>query len=199
MIEDVSFAVLAGGRSSRMGTDKKLLRWRGGTFLKAALNCGADFSDRIVSLATNGNDALERELRRDGICVVRDARADVGPLEGIGRVLRAAKNDACFVVATDMPFLQRDLVAKMVGRYSGKGNLVLMNGGRREPLLSIYCRECIPGIERLIGENRLRPAFLFDEIRTEYISLEELGFGSEQVRNINSAEEYRQITGEISE
>lgn len=179
---NLAYGVLAGGKSTRMGADKAQLMLNGRTFLEAVLDAGGDLRERIVSVA--------EDIPIPNVTIVRDERADIGPLEGMRQILLRAEAPACLIVATDMPYLTRAFVNALAARYSGSGNLVLTNGGRNEPMCSIYCRECAPVIEELQSAGRMRPAFLFDRVPTEYVSIGELGFSPDLVRNINTAEEY---------
>src|SRR5215218_10460486 len=87
--------VLAGGRSSRMGTPKAWLEWHGSTLLRRV--CG------IVARGAGGPVVVVRapaqELPElpDGVRVVEDAREGRGPLQGLLAELRAVDADVAFV------------------------------------------------------------------------------------------------------
>lgn len=193
-IGNIAFGVLAGGRSSRMGTDKAALPFYGGrTFLETVLDAGNAFEERIVSLSAEAERSTETALHEAGIQVVRDEISGTGPLEGIRQILLHTEKIACLITATDMPFLTADFLKKLAGLYGGSGNLALTLRGRPEPLCSIYGRACIPEIDALREQSLRRPALLFDRIQTVYVPLEETGFGEAVIRNINDAGEYRTI------
>ncbi len=174
-----------------MGRDKAGLLLDGKTFLERVLEAGEDFSERLVSLRTDG---VLPPLPAD-VTVVRDENEDAGPLEGIRQLLRCAEKPACLVVAADLPRITAALTGALASCYPGSGNLVLTCGGKREPLCSIYARECLPVIVELQAQGLARPAFLFERVPTQYLALETLGFSVQAIRNINCPEDYRALGG----
>ena len=190
-----AFGILAGGSSRRMGTDKARLLLNGRTFLDILLDAGSFSPCRIVSLSAEADKEYAEALRCRGVLVVCDELADIGPLEGIRRILQAAEGP-CLIVAADMPFLQADLLRLLAERYSGKGNLVLTCKDLPEPMCGIYGNECLPVIDELQKNGFRRPALLFDAVHTEYVAIEELGFADDMIRNINSPGEYRAACAE---
>ncbi len=188
-----AFGVLAGGKSSRMGTDKAQLRIGDRTFLQHILEAGRAFPERIVSFAAECDPALIEELYAANVGTCADEYVDNGPIEGIRQILRRMDGGACLITATDMPRLTGDLLRAIADQYSGSGNLAITVGGRIEPLLSIYCRECIPEIDALRDQGRRRPILLFERIPTEYIALEELGYSADLISNINSPDDYKKM------
>lgn len=92
--------LLAGGRSSRMGTDKALLPWREGTLLThmRALLLTAGASEVIVS----GD--------RPDIGGVPDATPDTGPMGALAQLAPRLRDGAWIVVPVDMPLLSADLL-----------------------------------------------------------------------------------------
>ena len=187
----LSFGVLAGGKSRRMGADKAWLTLRGRSFLETVLDAGSGFSERLVSLSADAEPFII-----EGVKLVRDESADCGPLEGIRQLLRACTKDACLVTATDMPFLSADFLAALAARYPGSGNLALTLNGKFEPLCSIYARACLPEIDRLRAESRAKPSLLFGRVPTVTVRFEDMGFPERVLWNINRAEEYRAILEE---
>jgi molybdenum cofactor guanylyltransferase len=158
--------VLAGGRSTRMGTPKAALEWHGSTLLR-----------RIVAIVARGVDgpvvvvrAPGQELPAlpDSVEVVEDAREGRGPLQGLAAGLRAVADHAevAFASSTDAPLLHPAFVRRVVGALTDDVDVVLPRaGGYPHPLAAAYRTTLLPVVERLLAADRLRPAFLFDECR----------------------------------
>src|SRR5918997_1110761 len=95
--------VLAGGRSSRMGTPKAWLDWHGTTLLRRTCGIVARGADGpVVVVKAPGQ---ELPPLPDGVRVVEDAREGRGPLQGILAGLEAVDGELAFAASTDMPFL----------------------------------------------------------------------------------------------
>ena len=158
--------VLAGGRSSRMGTPKAALEWHGSTLLR-----------RIVGLVERGVDGPVVVVRAPGqelpalpasVEVVEDAREGRGPLQGLAAGLAAldGKAEAAYASSTDAPLLHPAFVRRIVGALDADVDVVVPRaGGFPHPLAAAYRTSLRPLVERLLAADRLRPAFLFDECR----------------------------------
>jgi molybdopterin-guanine dinucleotide biosynthesis protein A len=156
--------VLAGGRSSRMGTPKAALEWHGSTLLRRTVG--------IISRVTGGPVVVVRArgqilpaLPAD-VDFVDDPREGMGPVQGLaaGLAAIAARAEIAFVCSTDMPFLHPAFVRRVL-RAAGEGADVGLPiaRGYPQPLAAAYRTTLAPVAERLVKEGRLRPAFLFDE------------------------------------
>jgi molybdopterin-guanine dinucleotide biosynthesis protein A len=157
--------VLAGGRSSRMGTPKSALEWHGSTLLGRTVG--------IVARATGGPVVVVRAAGQDlpdlprGTVVVDDPREGKGPVQGIAAGLAALTGQAeiAFVSSTDMPFLHPAFIRLVlrVLQEERKDVALPVARGYPQPLAAGYRTSLAATAERLVKEDRLRPAFLFDE------------------------------------
>jgi molybdenum cofactor guanylyltransferase len=160
--------VLAGGRSSRMGTPKSALEWHGSTLLRRTVG--------VVARATGGPVVVVRAAGQDlpdlppGTVVVDDPRPGQGPVQGIAAGLAAVAvlephAETAFVSATDLPFLHPvfvRLVLRVLGEEHADVALPVARG-YPQPLAAGYRTSLAATAERLVSAGRLRPAFLFDE------------------------------------
>ena len=162
--------VLAGGRSSRMGTAKAALEWHGSTLLRRTVG--------IVARATNGPVVVVRAVGQDlpelpeGTVVADDPREGKSPVQGIAAGLAALSGHAevAFVSSTDMPFLHPAFIRRVLGvAVQGTGTDVVLPVARgyKQPLAAAYRVSLAETAERLVIQDRLRPAFLFGECRVE--------------------------------
>src|ERR1051326_3836877 len=93
--------VLAGGKSTRMGTDKALLDWHGRTLLDHMLELLRGVLDQVQVV---GRDQLPDHL------------PGLGPLSGIATALKATSTDANVIVAVDLPHLTKDFIKYLRSR-----------------------------------------------------------------------------------
>src|ERR1700735_2281427 len=162
--------VLAGGRSSRMGTPKAALEWHGSTLLYRTVG--------IVARATGGPVVVVRASAQElpdlpkGTRVIDDSRPGKGPVQGIAAGLAALEGhaEAAFISSTDMPFLHPAFircVLRVVDEREETDVALPVARGYPQPLAAAYRVRLAPRAERLVKEDRLRPAFLFDECAVE--------------------------------
>ncbi len=169
--------MLAGGRSSRMGTSKAALEWHGSTLLVrtvgvVARGCGGP----VVVVRAHGQ---ELPALPEDTVVVDDAREGKGPVQGIAAGLGALRGraDVAFVCSTDMPFLHPAFIRHVLGVLGdseGTGVALPVARGFKQPLAAAYRVSLADAAERLVKEDRLRPAFLFDECVVEQLDDEAL-------------------------
>ncbi len=155
-----SGAVLAGGRSSRMGRDKASILVGGERLLLRQLRLLAEAgcSDRLVSLgATAPGPALK--LVPDNVRIVADRSADSGPLAGLERVLTEARHELVLVLAVDLPGLDAGFLRALLADARPGVGVVPSRNGQHEPLVAVYPRaaaaEALARLGR--GEFALRP------------------------------------------
>jgi molybdenum cofactor guanylyltransferase len=158
--------VLAGGRSSRMGTPKAALEWHGSTLLRRVTGLvGRAVDGPVVVVRAPGQELPELG---EGIDVVEDAREGRGPLQGLAAGLGALRGRAevAYASSTDVPLLHPRFVQRVLAVFGDDVDVVLPHvGGFRHPLAAAYRVELVDAVERLIAEDRMKPAFLFDECR----------------------------------
>jgi molybdenum cofactor guanylyltransferase len=158
--------VLAGGRSSRMGTSKAALEWHGSTLLRHVVGVvGRSLDGPVVVVRAPGQVLPELP---EGVEVVEDAREGYGPLQGLAAGLAVVRDraDAAYASATDVPLLHPRFIRRVLSALDDDIDVVLPDvGGFRHPLAAVYRTELVDVVERLIAEDRMRPAFLFESCR----------------------------------
>jgi molybdopterin-guanine dinucleotide biosynthesis protein A len=103
---------------------------------------------------------------------------------------------SAFVTACDVPLLKPAFVRRMLELSAGHEIAVPHVGGFDQPLAAVYHLSVLPHVETLLAADRLRPAYLFDRVRTRRVTAEELtGVDPElqSLANVNSPEDYRAI------
>jgi molybdopterin-guanine dinucleotide biosynthesis protein A len=163
---DAAGIVLAGGRSSRMGTPKAGLEWHGSTLLRRIAGIVARGVEGPVVVVRAPGQALP--ALPPGVEVVEDAREGRGPLQGLaaGLAAVAATAEIAYASSTDVPLLHPRFVRHVVAALDDGVDVVLPQvGGFPHPLAAAYRTALLPEIERLIAEDRMRPAFLYEACR----------------------------------
>jgi molybdenum cofactor guanylyltransferase len=156
--------VLAGGRSSRMGTPKAALEWHGSTLLRRTAGILARVADGPVVVVRAPGQALP--ALPPAVEVVDDPREGLGPVQGLaaGLAAVAGRAEIAFVCSTDLPFLHPAFARRVLRAAADGADVGLpVARGYPQPLAAAYRTGLAPVAERLVREQRLRPAFLFDE------------------------------------
>jgi molybdenum cofactor guanylyltransferase len=193
--------VLAGGRSSRMGTPKAALEWHGSTLLRRTVGILARVTDGpVVVVRAPGQDLPPLPPATE---VVDDPQEGLGPVQGLAAGLAAVADRAevAFVSSTDMPFLHPAFVRRVLRAAQEGADVGLpVARGYPQPLAAAYRTALATVAERLVAEQRLRPAFLFDECAVTRLDeaalradpvLAALDPGLDSVVNVNSPADYR--------
>lgn len=183
--------VLCGGKSTRMGTPKALLPFGPETMLQRVVRILHDVVSPIIVVS-----AVDQPLPKlpGDVILTRDEREGRGPLEGLCAGLRALPTDvdAAYVTSCDVPLLEPGFIRQMLGYADGQDIAVMEIDGFTHPLSAVYRRTVLPHVEELLANNRLRPAFLFDAVRTRRVRADQITADPElrTLRNLNTREDY---------
>jgi molybdopterin-guanine dinucleotide biosynthesis protein A len=165
----VSGIVLAGGQSSRLGTDKSFVNVNGQSLIEQIVAKLARLSDDVIIVTNSPEKYHHLEVR-----VVGDIYPGKGALGGIYSGLRAAANTHSLVVACDMPFLDLNLLRYMILLARGHDVVIPRVGGFPEPLHAIYSKSCLEPIDRLLARGGLKIIDFFPEVRVRYVEEDEV-------------------------
>ena len=160
----VSGIVLAGGQSSRLGTDKSFVNMNGQPLIEQIVAKLARLSDDVI-IVTNSPEKYDHLEAR----LVGDIYPGKGALGGIYSGLRAVANAQSLVVACDMPFLDLNLLRYMILLARGHDVVIPRIGGFPEPLHAIYSKICLEPIDRLLTRKELKIIDFFSEVRVRYV------------------------------
>ena len=154
-IEEMSAVILAGGRSSRMGTDKARLRLGEKTLLELMVEKVRRLG--ITEIVVSG--CTECPL---GTMYVPDQIPGRGPLSGIHAGLSAIRHWSALVLPVDMPLIPEDTLKLLIGAHGSLPITVLTLNERPEPLVAVYDACLVPDCERILKEEKTSPRRLFD-------------------------------------
>ncbi|HEY8601613.1 MAG TPA: molybdenum cofactor guanylyltransferase [Thermomicrobiales bacterium] len=167
----LSAAILAGGQSKRMGTDKARLRLTpdGPMLIELVLSAVRSVADDILLVA---NDDRLADL---GLRTVSDIYPEAGALGGIYSAVASAAHEHCLVVACDMPFLSPILLRAMAAvprDYDLLAPYLIVGENRQgdstgvyETLHAIYGRATLPAIREQLEYRRYRVIGFFPQVR----------------------------------
>lgn len=198
--------VLAGGRSSRMGTPKWDLDWHGTSLVyRMAALLKRSVAGQVVVVGAPGQHLGELP---EGVEVVHDPTEGLGPLQGLAAGLTAVSDSRtiAFVCSVDLPFLHPVFVRQVLAGMDEVDVALPVVHGYRQPLAAGYRTELGERIAGLLAQGARTPGELFDQVKVRQLSAEDLLADPdvarldpklESVRNLNTPEEYEQALSEM--
>jgi molybdenum cofactor guanylyltransferase len=188
MHADVTGFVLAGGKSSRMGANKALLRLNSATLLERTVGIVAQVCERVVI-------GGQRELYGTfGECV-EDVYPNCGPLAGIHAALMNSQTPHSLISAVDTPFLSTEFLDYLIDRALKSSAIVTAPriAGKVQPLCAVFSRDFLPLAEAALKSGRYKVEASFPPEQTLILSEADLaGFeiGAEMFENLNTPEDF---------
>jgi molybdopterin-guanine dinucleotide biosynthesis protein A len=162
-------AVLAGGRSTRMGANKALLEFGGSRLIDRLVHTLRPLFQEVLIIA-NDPDAYAHL----GVPVWPDRIPDSGSLGGIYSALFHSTSPQTFCIACDMPFPSRAVIAHLRDLGPGYDIVVPRTADGYQPLHAVYGKACLPHMEALIRARRLKIDGVFPSVRLRAVEEDEL-------------------------
>jgi molybdopterin-guanine dinucleotide biosynthesis protein A len=160
-------AILAGGKSSRMGQDKALLEWRGKPLIQSVAEVLLSVCDKVRIIADRGSrfSFLNLEVYPDEI----SGKGGKGPLGGIYTALQVSDSEKIFCVGCDMPFLDKKTIQGMLD-MSGEFDVVVpYSNGDFHPLHAVYSQSCREPIKKILLSGPYHITGFFDQVRVKIV------------------------------
>jgi molybdopterin-guanine dinucleotide biosynthesis protein A len=187
-IEKITGVILAGGKNSRMGSDKGLLDVGGKKIIERIIEELKQAVEEII-IISNGDkyDYL-------GYKIYSDIIKDCGPMGGIHTALTYSITERNLIISCDMPFVSKNIL-KAIIEYSDKCEIAIPehDNGTMEPLCAIYSKSCIGKFEKLLkkGEFKLKNSLKYFIVNK--INFTQKKLSGNEFLNINTPEEYQTI------
>lgn len=167
--------ILAGGKSSRMGTNKALLKINGKTIVEILISKMQElFTETII--VTNSIEEYKFIVecgRYKKVRIIRDIVPDMGSLSGLHSGLVDSKSKYNFIVACDMPFINQDVILYMLEESKGYDVVIAERNSRLQPFCAVYSKNCIKPIKDEVLKNNLRVRDFFKYVKVKVITEKE--------------------------
>lgn len=184
----ISGFILAGGKSSRMGTDKALLLVQDEPMLQRMVRLLVPFCKTI---AISGN---KPEYNDFNIEQVADLYSGCGPISGIISTLKHSSTEWNLLVSVDVPFINEAFLLNLIAHIGNYDCIIAEHEGRVEPLMGLYNRQMIPVVEQMISQRDYKLMRLLDQFNVRYVNCDNLIKQFPRLFvNINLPEDYNSI------
>ncbi len=195
-IRGVTGVILAGGQSSRMGSNKALLPFQGGRFIEAIYRRFSELFPEVLLVTNNPEQYAFLPCRK-----VADLYAGMGALAGLHSGLRHAATPHIFVAACDMPWLNSALIRRLAGLRDTADVVIPHGENGLEPLHAVYCKQCLGPMEKSLAADRRRIVSFFPRVRVRQLQQEQVAAidpDFDSFRNVNTPADYYRLRAEYS-
>ena len=187
---NITGIILAGGKSTRMGTDKGFIKLNGVTFIEHVIASMHAFVNDIIIVSNNP------DYDTFGYTRIDDLIEDSGPLAGLYTGLSYSTTEYNLVLSCDVPLINNEILVNLISGMDESYDIVqLKSQDKTIPLIAIYKKHCLFKCLELLdhGEKRLR--MLAQQLNTKTITI---GSDLEQyVKNINTQNQLSDILNEV--
>lgn len=182
--------ILAGGQSTRMGTNKALLSLQNKTVTEHIADEMKNISDEVV---INTNEPAS--FSYVGLSIVQDRYINQGPLGGIEAVLSQVDSDIFFISACDTPFVNHQIYLYLLDQLEGFDAVIPIYNYKMHPLSGVYRKAVVENLQTQLDKGERKVRLLFDHIHVKYvekfkgITVENL---EKHFFNMNNPEQYEE-------
>jgi molybdopterin-guanine dinucleotide biosynthesis protein A len=165
---NVTVVINAGGKSTRMGTDKALLEIAGRTMIERIVEQTAGLGEPIIITNT------PERYAHLGLPTFADVLPGKGALGGLYTAIQAAAQPYALVLACDMPFVNRPLLEYMISLAPNFEAVVPRLNGEAEPFRALYSKACLDPIRRALEAGKMRVISFFPDMNLRWLEEDEI-------------------------
>lgn len=186
---DITGIILAGGKSSRMGTDKGLILYKGEPFVQYSINALRPIVDDIIIVTNNSSYDTFNQRR------VSDIIEDAGPLSGVYSGLKHSNTAYNLILSCDIPLIKTAILEKIIHHIDDYYDIIqIKSNGRVMPLIAFYNKRCEDQLLKLLnaGVRRMSKTLEVFKVSTLELPIELDSYTA----NINTPTEFKAIINE---
>ena len=188
MIEqkDITGIILAGGKSTRMGSDKGFLKFNGKSFIEYSIAALKPLVSQIIIVSNNADYDIFNVKR------VEDVIKEAGPLAGIYTGLKTSKTEFNLVLSCDVPLITKEILEMLIEAQDRQSDIIqIVSQGKSMPLIALYKKCCETQFYQLLKNDERRLHVAVNQCKVKNITL------SSQTelftKNINTPEDLKII------
>lgn len=187
---DYPIAVIAGGLSTRFGSQKLDYLFRGTPLIEHALNIAAQISDDVYIVKGKMNINLDKKWK-----TLEDLVKDCGPIGGIYTALKLLKSDWLAVMPADMPNLKPHIYDVLNQNRQLDRPVAAVSEKGVEPLISIWPANALKLVEKRISEGKYKLNDVLMKLNAIEVVLNKVdeNIGPDLFLNINSLPDLDQV------
>lgn len=184
----ITAIVLAGGKSSRMGTDKSLMLLNGKPIISHVIEAIRPLCSKVV-ISSN-----KQVYDFTGCEVWPDLYPVQAPMIGIYSCLERSSTDLNIVVSCDVPFVETALFSHLISNMEGSDIVVPVHDGYLEPLCAIYKKKVASGLQQYIDRQNYRLFEFIENASHKRLEINASLFSPRIFMNLNTLDEFNQAS-----
>ena len=146
---NITGIILAGGKSSRMRTEKGLILYKNKPFIKHIIEAMKPLVSNIIIICNT------RAYERFGFKCYEDLIKNTGPLAGIYTGLSYSKTDNNLIVSCDIPLVNTVVLQKLIDQKNDASEVIqLQSQGKNLPLIALYKKSCKMIFKKELHQNQ---------------------------------------------
>ena len=183
----ITGVILSGGKSLRMGEDKAFIEIEGTPIIERILLLFQGLFEEVIIITNQKN-----QYQYLGVKVYEDLIPNLGALGGLYTGIARSSFPYSFVIACDMPYLNRAIIEHLAEKTEGYDVIIPKTEDGLQPLHALYSKQCLGAINEILKENKKRIIDFFPLVRVKIV--DEKGFHSldphrESFINLNTPED----------
>jgi molybdopterin-guanine dinucleotide biosynthesis protein len=186
LYDEVSLALLVGGKSTRMGEDKAFAPFHDGTLLEWMWNRYSPLFAHAYVVARDST-----RFHGLGMPVIVDALPEHGSAVGVYTATLAAPTERVICLACDTPFVTPQFLRTLVARSKGYDVFVPRHGEFLQPLCAVYGKGTLDAYRRFIGSGGRCIFDIYPDLNTGYLDMDDGSHGDPEAlfMNVNTPAE----------
>lgn len=192
-MDNISFAILSGGKSSRMGMNKAFLEIQGKSIIEIIIDIAYEFSQ--IMIITNEPNLYYKF----GVEVYSDIFPHRGPISGIHSALHNTKFDNVFILSCDMPFISKSTINKIIAQHNNSQITLPFVTERTYFTCGVYSKGILERLDDYLTEgvklpsvkNRYFALYNFEKMfQINKIPIDNIDIRLTEFINLNTLEEW---------
>lgn len=184
--KNITGIILAGGKSSRMGTDKGFLLLDEKPFVQYSIDALKPLVSEIMIVSDNSDYDVF------GLKRINDITKNAGPLAGIFSGLEASSNEYNLILSCDIPLISTKILQKLIDNIDNDSQIIQVEiQGKSMPLIALYRKEVLSTFDTLLKNEERRLRIAIKSCKSKNIILEkEHEFST---MNVNTLKELKAV------
>ncbi len=183
--------ILAGGKSSRMGTDKGFLKLNNKSFVEYSIKALKPLVSDILIVSDHiAYDSF-------GYKRIKDVVKDAGPVAGIYSGLETTESEYNLVLSCDIPLINTSILEKLIDAIDYTSEIIQIEAnGKTMPLIAFYRKACKEKFYNALQNDERRLRVVVNQCKTKNVLLNANEYDT--TMNVNTKEELKTIINEYN-